>query len=408
MNNSNTKLWSKDFILVFISNFLVFLCYYMLLPILPRYIKATFEGGESMVGIIVGCFTIASLSIRPISGFIVDRFSRKPLYSVCYGLFVAAMGGYVIASSMGGGVLAQSVAFFVMLRIIHGYGFGLNTVGGMTYAIDLLPEQKRGAGISYFGVAYSVAMAIGPFLGNMLYNAGISFGVIFMIIFALGCLGQLSIMPIKPVKRVESKRAKGGKDKLSLGRFILLRGLPCVAIIAFTGYGYGAVSTFVTQYTDQVKEIFSADVGYFFFTLASGIVVARILAAKMINQGKVLMTTYIGGGLVVASYILFLVCNNSYIFYLLAALFGLGFGYFGSSFQAMLVNMAEPSQRGTASATYYTFWDMGIGVGTMTGGFVLDSFDFDALFKLCLALVVVSIIYFRLVSDRYYTSHKLN
>ncbi|MFI3295656.1 MAG: MFS transporter [Rikenellaceae bacterium] len=394
MNKDTTKLWNRDFVLVFISNFLVFLCYYMLVPVLPRYIMESLGLRESMVGIIVGSFTIASLSIRPISGFIVDKFSRKPLYLLCYGLFAAAMGGYVFTSS---------VVLFIILRIIHGYGFGLNTVGGLTYAIDVLPSDRRGAGISYFGVAYSVAMAIGPLLGNLLYKNGVPFDMIFAIIFAIGAVGLLTVLPIKAVKKIVPENATN--QKVTLGRFILLRAMPCVAIIAMTGYGYGAISNFIALYPKEVS--FDANVGYFFLILASCIAIARIFSAKMINQGKVLKSTYIGGALVLAAYTLFLICDSALIFYTLAALFGLGFGYFGSSFQAMLVNLAQPTQRGTASATYYTFWDMGIGLGTVTGGVVLEKLDFQSLLILCTALTVLAIIYFRLVSDRYYTTHKL-
>ncbi len=396
MSAQHTQLWNRDFILVFISNFLVFLCYYMLVPVLPRYIMESLGQGESMVGLIIGAFTIASLSIRPISGFIVDKFSRKPLYIICYALFAGAMGGYILVSS---------VAMFIALRVIHGYGFGLNTVGGLTYAIDVLPADKRGAGISYFGVAYSVAMAIGPMLGNMMYKQAVPFETIFIIIFAVGALGLLVSLPISPVKSVKSADADVKPKSLSLGRFILLRGLPCVAIIALTGYGYGAVSNFIALYPKEVD--FDVNVGYFFFILASGIVLARIFSAKMINRGEVLKATYIGGACVVASYALFLTCANSLMFYTLAALFGVGFGYFGASFQSMLVNLADASQRGTASATYYTFWDMGIGVGTVTGGVVLECFDFQALLLLCAGLVVLSLVYFRFVSDRYYRANKL-
>ncbi len=396
MDGNTTKLWNKDFILVFISNFLVFLCYYMLVPILPRYIMESLGLGESMVGIIVGSFTIASLSIRPISGFIVDKFSRKPLYLLCYALFAAAMGGYILASG---------VALFIALRIIHGYGFGLNTVGGLTYAIDVLPTERRGAGISYFGVAYSVAMAIGPMLGNILYNNGVPYNTIFTIIFSLSCLGLLTVLPIKSVKKIAPANKSDKGDRITLGRFILLKGLPCVAIITLTGYGYGAISNFIALYPSHVD--FDANVGYFFMILASGIVVARILSARMINRGEVLRATYVGGAFVMSSYALFLLCRSSLVFYTLAALFGIGFGYFGSSFQAMLVNLAEPTQRGTASATYYTFWDMGIGLGTVTGGVVLEWFDFQSLLILCTLLTLLAIIYFRVVSDKYYSKSKL-
>lgn len=392
MNNTASKLWNLNFILVFISNFLVFFCYYMVVPILPLYVMNDMGASESLTGIVVAIFTIASLCVRPVSGFIIDKFSRKPLYLLCYTLFTIAFGGYL---------LWNIVTIFILLRVIQGIGFGLNTVGGLTLAIDVIPGKRRGEGIGYFGVAYSVAMALAPMAGVWLYNS-FSVDMVFGVALALSTLGLISILPIKVERQ---PRLATEQQKLTLGRFVLIKGLPCVAIIALSGYGYGAISNFIALYAKGVD--FVANVGYFFMILASGIAVTRIVSAKMINRGQVTLATYIGGAFVLASYALFLMCHSEWLFYIIALLFGIGFGLFGVSFQAMLVNLSKPHQRGTASATYYIFWDMGIGLGIATGGAVLEFFDFSSLFILSGALVVIALAYYALVSDRYYTQNKL-
>ncbi|MFR9567154.1 MAG: MFS transporter, partial [Rikenellaceae bacterium] len=273
--------------------------------------------------------------------------------------------------------------------------------GGLTLAIDVIPGKRRGEGIGYFGVAYSVAMALAPMAGVWLYNS-FSVDMVFGVALALSTLGLISILPIKVERQ---PRLATEQQKLTLGRFVLIKGLPCVAIIALSGYGYGAISNFIALYAKGVD--FVANVGYFFMILASGIAVTRIVSAKMINRGQVTLATYIGGAFVLASYALFLMCHSEWLFYIIALLFGIGFGLFGVSFQAMLVNLSQPHQRGTASATYYIFWDMGIGLGIATGGAVLEFFDFSSLFILSGALVVIALAYYALVSDRYYTQNKL-
>ncbi len=393
MQTTSTPLWNLNFILVFISNFLVFFCYYMLVPILPLYVMQDLGATESMAGVVVAIFTLASLCVRPISGFIVDKFSRKPLYFICYALFTAAFGGYLIWSA---------ISIFIFLRIIQGVGFGLNTVGGLTLAIDVTAAERRGEGIGYFGVAYSVAMAIAPMCGLWLFHR-YDFEVVFVIAFALSVIGLLSILPIRGV--VQPHRDSTEPQKLSLGRFVLLKGLPCVAIIALSGYGYGALSNFMALYGKEVT--FEPNVGMYFMIIASGIAITRVFSAKMINRGEVVKAVYIGGVCVVAAYAIFAVCNNIWVYYLVALLMGIGFGLFGSSFQAMLVNLAEPHQRGTASATYYIFWDMGIGVGIATGGAVLEWYGFNSLILLSGGIVVLALIYYALVSARYYHKNKL-
>lgn len=88
-------------------------------------------------------------------------------------------------------------------------------------------------------------------------------------------------------------------------------------------------------------------------------------------------------------------------------LLGIGLGYINPAFQTMLINLAEHSQRGTANATYLTFWDLGIGIGTAVGGIIIDKLNFEWLYAISGVLLVIGVIYFSSLSASYFQKNKL-
>ena len=58
--------------------------FFILVPTLPFYLRDTFGIGQSMIGFVLSCYTIAVLSIRPFSGFLADTFPRKRVYIIAY------------------------------------------------------------------------------------------------------------------------------------------------------------------------------------------------------------------------------------------------------------------------------------------------------------------------------------
>ena len=90
------KLLSPNFCYILAANFLLFFAFYLLLPVLPFYLKEQFMAGKSMIGFILSCYTLACLCIRPFSGYLLDTFSRKPLYLLSYLVFTIIFGGYMI------------------------------------------------------------------------------------------------------------------------------------------------------------------------------------------------------------------------------------------------------------------------------------------------------------------------
>ena len=86
---------------------------------------------------------------------------------------------------------------------------------------------------------------------------------------------------------------------------------------------------------------------------------------------------------------------------------GIGYGYINPTFQTMFINLAEHNRCGTGNATYFTFWDMGIGIGTAFGGIILEKCNFQILYLICAGLLALGIVYFALVSTAFYEKNKL-
>lgn len=86
---------------------------------------------------------------------------------------------------------------------------------------------------------------------------------------------------------------------------------------------------------------------------------------------------------------------------------GLGYGFINPAFQNMFINLATVEHRGVANATFFTFWDLGIGLGIALAGTIIHTTGFSLLFTICLALVIIGLLVFGLFVGKYYNNKKL-
>ena len=52
-----------------------------------------------------------------------------------------------------------------VLRIIHGVTWAVSTTAVGTAITDIIPDSRRGEGMGWYGMAMTIAMAIGPMIG---------------------------------------------------------------------------------------------------------------------------------------------------------------------------------------------------------------------------------------------------
>ena len=206
------RLVTPGYCFILAANFLLYFGFWLLIPVLPFYLSEVFNAGNSTIGIILSCYTVAALCIRPFSGYFLDSFARKPLYLLAYFIFMTMFAGYIIAGSL---------TLFILFRIIHGVSFGMVTVGGNTVVIDIMPSSRRGEGLGYYGLSNNIAMAVGPMSGLFLHDAGMSYTTIFCCSLGSCIAGFICASLVKTPYKPPVRR-----EPVSLDRFILLKGIP--------------------------------------------------------------------------------------------------------------------------------------------------------------------------------------
>ena len=394
------RLVTPSYCFILAANFLLYFGFWLLIPVLPFYLSEVFSAGNSTIGIILSCYTVAALCIRPFSGYFLDSFARKPLYLMAYFIFMTMFAGYIIAGSL---------TLFILFRIIQGVSFGMVTVGGNTVVIDIMPSSRRGEGLGYYGLSNNIAMAVGPMSGLFLHDAGMSFTTIFCCSLGSCIAGFVCASLVKTPYKPPVKR-----EPISLDRFILLKGIPAGISLLLLSIPYGMTTNYVAMYAKQIG--INATTGFFFTFMAIGMAISRIFSGKIVDRGKITQVISAGLYLVVFSFFLLSACvyliswNNmlcTVVFFAVALLLGVGFGIMFPAYNPLFVNLAPNSQRGTATSTYLTSWDVGIGIGMLTGGYIAEVSTFDKAYLFGACLTIVSMLYFNGKVAPHYHKNKL-
>ena len=381
------RLATPSYILIIAANFLQFFGFWLLIPVLPFYLQEVFDADKTSIGAILSCYTIAALCMRPFSGYLLDTFSRKPLYLLAYFFFTAMFGGYMLAGTL---------TLFIIFRIIHGFSFGMVTVSGNTIVIDIMPSSRRGEGLGYYGLANNIAMSIGPMTGLFLHDASVGYTFIFSCSLIACMIGFLCAYLVKTPYKTPVKR-----EPISLDRFILLKGIPAGISLLLLSIPYGMTTNYVAMYAKQIG--ITSSTGFFFTLMAIGMAVSRLFSGKLVDKGKITQVIQAGMYLVCSCFFGLSACGwviewnyqaTVVFFFAIALLLGIGFGTMFPAYNTLFVNLAPNNQRGTATSTYLTSWDVGIGIGMVVGGYIAEISTFKIAYLSGAALTVFSLFYF--------------
>lgn len=387
------RLWNRDYILCCAANFLSFFAFYLLLPVLPLYLHEDLVASKSQIGVVMSVYAVACLLVRPFSGYVVDSYPRKIVLVLSFAGFAIVFGGYLIGGT---------IATLAVVRALHGLTYGAVSVSNSTVAIDVMPPEKRGSGIAYYGVANNMAMCIGPSVSMYMYQSHFAYAYIFLIALATAVGAFLAVCYVKAPKKDLVKR----KQKLSFDRFWLVGAWRQSVNLTFVAFAYGLMITFLAIYG---KEAIGIDdgAGTFFLLLAIGIIVSRLIASKNINNGRVTVNIVRGTAILTVGYAVFALWTAPAGYYLSAFVIGFGQGMFAPAYQTVFINLAPNSLRGTANSTYLTSWDVGAAIGIFAGGFIVDHLGYMSAFLTCAGMALAALIMFTIVSGPHFNRAKL-
>lgn len=371
------QLWNSSFILLAIGNLLMATGFYFLIPTLPVYVVDVLHAKNSDVGYILAAYTVSALMIRPFIGIALDTYGRKWIYIISFLLFTLTILLYPLVLTFG---------LLLALRFFHGFSWGATTTAGMTVVVDVIPPHRRGRGIGYFGISYTLAMAVAPVLALTILGA---WGYLEM--FWIAALFSFSGLMMIFFVRFPVIRSQPEDRRLTWSRFIEPKAVPISIPMALFGTTYGGVVSFITLYD---KELGLAQAGAFFLILAGGVTLSRLFAGQIFDRSGP-TCLMLGGFAVNIVGLLFLALMQDLTGFLVAAGFiGMGVGILMPTLQTMVNNVVTVRRRGAANATLITAFDLGIGLGSLGLGYLSDWIGFDGMYLVCMAIMGLAMIHY--------------
>ncbi|UOE53173.1 MFS transporter [Bacillus sp. CMF12] len=366
------KIWSRDFVLILMSNFFIFLGFQMTLPTIPLFVEKL-GGNDQLIGIVVGIFTFSALLLRPYAGHTLETKGRRFVYLTGLAIFVLSVGSFGFVNSL---------IFLFVLRIVQGFGWGFSTTASGTIATDLIPAKRRGEGMGYFGLSGNIALAFGPTLGLALAGV-ISFKLLFLICALLG-LAALVLS-----SRIKYRQAE--KQSVPLKRWDIYEksALRPSFLLFFITVTFGGIASFLPIYSAQ-KGI--GGIHWYFLLFAIALMISRTFAGRLYDQRGHQAVFLPGAVLILAAMFLLAWLPDSMIMYIAAILYGLGFGSVQPALQAWSVKEAPANRRGMANATFFSFFDLGVGIGAMVFGQIAHLFGYSSIYMTAAGSVGISIL----------------
>ena len=368
----------------------MYITYYAILSALPIYLVGDLHASKMQVGIVVGAYTIASVVVRPFSGFALDKFGRRTIL----------LSGLIVYSLLFADYLvAITITSIIFLRFAQGLAWGFTTVSGSTIAADNIPLSKRGEGIGYFALSTTLGMSVGPVIGLFVCHL---WGYTAM--FVSGCFISIASLACAYAIHLRKRFLVGKRIQLNWNSLFEKNSIRPSINVFITMIAYGGLLSFIALYG---RELGIQNSSLYFLIFSAGIAAARLTAGKEFDKNgprKIITLCLI---LLIIGFPLLALAKNAVLFYISAIIIGFGNGVIFPTFQSMVNNLADSLHRGVANSTLYTAVDLGMGLGMIMAGIIAQHISLSAIFWIDSMVCFAGLMFFRLYVLRFY-ENKLN
>ncbi len=372
---NNVNLWNKNFVIIIVINFLVFLNHLMILSTFPFFVS--YLGySDSVSGACATLFSLVAVVSRPFVGHMLDNGKRRTilLVGIC-GMALMPMGYLLVYTT------ASAIALAIIMRMLHGLSLSCSNTSTSTIATDVIPKERFSEGMGMFGMATALATACAPAVGEALMNRG--FNILFLAATAIMALSLILFLFLKTPKISFEKKP------LSLKGLIDKNALPASAVALIFLLTYGALENYVLKFASQSSAI-TISGGLYFTMMAIVLFLTRITIGKVADRKGEEIFVYTCNGTMLAALLLLSFIPNNVTFIISALLSGYAFGGLEPSLQAMAVSIAPPEKRGAANSTFLCAYDIGIGVGGGLAGVLIDNLGYNKMFAVIAVANIIS------------------
>lgn len=378
------KVWTRNFLLIILINFLVFMNHIMVLSTFPMFLEQVLGLNEAVAGAAAFAFSAVAVILRPIIGWLLDCGRRRGVLLIgLTGMLLMPLGYAASAAFTASGyVLTAAVALALVCRMLHGAALAFSNTTGATIASDALPQKRFAEGMGYFGMATALATSLAPALGLALMK--VSFTVLFLTASGFMLISLLLCLMMKPLSVPQAE-----KKPLDFKTLIDADAVPASVICLVFLLTWGALENFLADYA--IKNSLPSG-GIFFAITAVMLFLVRVTIGKLADKKGEGIFVYSCNAAMLAAFLLLAFAPGNFSFYLAAVLAGYAFGGIEPALQSMAVHIAPPERRGSANSTFLCAYDIGLGGGGGIAGVLISALGYRSMYLILSLATVVSVL----------------
>ena len=380
------KLWTTTFVVNMLLNFIFYLVFYLPTVVIGTMAMERYHASASIAGILSGIFIVGGFIARLWAGNNMKRLGAKKL------LYIGTLIYFLLTFAY---FFVHSVVLLLILRLVHGLGFGIAATASGTLAGAIVPSSRRGEGIGYYALSVTLSSAVGPFLSMFLYRTSGFYSLIWLSALLL-FIALVGIFFIHVEKTTDSSNSVDNKvhKKFAWSNYFEKEALPISLIAFLIGISCSSILSFMDAYARNIH--LSEAASFFFLVYVITVLLSRPITGRVFDgfgDNFVMYPTY----LFFALGLLLIGFAHSGWMLLLAAIFiGLGYGSFSPFGQAIAIRNSEAHRLGITTSTFFGFMDMGVGFGPFILGMFMPLLGYRNLYfaSAILALLIAVIYHF--------------
>lgn len=370
-----SRIFTLEFIIVFVFHFILMFSMYTTLVSISGVSMEKYGIGPSLAGFVASVFILGILIGRAASGNFINKIGIK---NVVWGGVVMFFLTYVLY------FLDFGLTFLIIVRLLNGFATGYISTALNTLATIILPEDRRGEGISYFSLSLILASSIGPFMSFTIFK-DMPFNQMLLIVLIIMAVTTVSFLFVKTNNSYSKDREVTFKllDKKAAVMS------PGILILGFT---QSTIFAFIGTYTLINGYYLAASLYFIVYSIAT--MLTRPITGRILDYrgpvGLIIATIifnaigyYILGGAI-----------NDWMVLISAAVIGLGMGNYQSIAQATCVSLGDKDNIGLSTSTFFISLETGLGFGPLILGAVAAYVGYGSMYQLMVIPIAVALIHF--------------
>ena len=384
LRESTPRIWSTTFVILILISFAATGVVDSLQAGLPVFVESI-GGTKTTSGLLVTVFALAGVLPFLACGPLVDRYGCRVVLIVSAVVFL--FGG-------AAPLFVDGIPSLYVSRAFQGIGFAGLNVATAAGATNVLPRERLGEGVGYYGLGQSLAIALGPALGLKLVSISpsdpktmwivVALLAAFCLVASLCCFCDRERAPETHEGSTPSREKRSGFAKF-LSLFVERKALLPSAMILIVASGVCCVIVFVGVFS---RTSGFGNAGLFFIISAAMMIATRFASGLFMDRYRPLYILLPALAFSALALVLLSAAHSRAATLLAGAPFGLGFGVIVPLLGSVAVKRSPRERSGAANSMYYLALNLGFGFGAFLGGTTIDLFGFRPSFLLWLTTIL--------------------